>query len=220
MYAIKAANPYYSYREWGKDKEIGTTDFERRVQLAELAETMPNLPPERQQFWSGQLSELMANDKSAEMRRLAVRAAAGIDDASSLTLIEKGLDDESVKVRMEACRVLASKQSNESARLLAATVGTETDQDVKHAAMKSLAAHSSPVAIKSLSVALKDRNPATRSLAVASLKGSTGKDLGDDPQTWIAALEKIPDDSLTPGAIGGPGDSETKVANRLQDIFR
>ena len=102
LYAIKAANPYYSMGEWKRDEKIGVTDHERRKQLALLADTIHKMPANKQQFWAEHLDQLMESDESPEMRRLVVRAAGRLNNSSSMTLIEKGLDDSSVKVRMEA----------------------------------------------------------------------------------------------------------------------
>jgi HEAT repeat protein len=92
--------------------------------------------------------------------------------------------------------------------MLAATVGTETSQDVKHAALAALANHKSKIAINSLKIALSDRNPATRDLAVQSLKGATNKNYGEDPKVWIAALEGKPTEEVP-----------TRLAERVRDFF-
>ena len=197
LYAIKAANPYYAWGEWKRDTEFGTTDHQRRKELAALADSIGNLPPERQEFWADHLRELMEHDESPEMRRLAIRAAGRIHGTSAVELVEQGLEDESTKVRMEACKSLALRSDDQSARMLAATVGTETDQDVRHAAISALSHHKSAIATDSLRLALEDRNPATQSLVIASLKGATGVDHGDDPQAWIAMLDRTPGESAT-----------------------
>lgn len=208
MYALKTVNPYFVMKEWRDDEALGVTDHERRKQLRRLGDAVADLPAERQQFWAGQLTSMIENDASAEMRRLAVRASAGLDTPTAMPIIESGLDDSSVKVRMEACRVLGGKDGDEAARMLAATFGTETDQDVRHAAVEALARHPNQIAIDSLRLALNDRNPATRSLAVTSLKGATGKDYGDDPDVWIAALEGKPVE-----------ETPTRLADRVRSWF-
>lgn len=224
LYAIKAANPYYVMGEWKDDEELGVTDHQRREELAKLAESISNLPSDRQEFWASHLSEIMEHDQSAEMRRLAARAAGGINSSSGVELLDQALEDENSKVRMEACKSLAKKRDDESARMLAATIGTETDQDVRHAAITALSSHQSPIATESLRLALDDRNPATRSLVIASLQESTGMNHGNDPKAWIAALERseatIPTDTnskdLSPGMPAGPfgGDTFGRVAEQ------
>ncbi|TWU56405.1 HEAT repeat protein [Rubripirellula tenax] len=208
LYALKVANPYYSMKEWKKDEAIGVTDHERRKVLTQLADTIATMPANRQQYWSGHLKQLIENEQSPEMRRLAVRAAGAIQDPSALAMVEKGLDDESVKVRMEACEALGRRKGDDAARMLAATIGTETNQDVRHTAMTALAGHKSPIAVDSLRTALSDRNPATRSLAIASLRGATGKNYGSDPEVWIAALDGKP-----------AAQVETRIADRVRDLF-
>lgn len=208
MYALKAANPYYVIREWREDEKLGVSDHERRKQLAKLGDTMSSLPPQRQSFWATHLAAILKNDTSPEMRRLAVRAATGISGEESMEIIEQGLDDGSTKVRMEACRALGKRQDEEAARLLASTYGTETNQDVKHAAIAALANHRTPMAVDSLRLALEDRNPAARTLAVESLRTATGKNYGDDPEVWIAALDGEPAEQ-----------APTRWADRLRSLF-
>lgn len=208
LYGLKAANPYFTMNEWKKDEAIGVTDHQRRQQLADLAESIGTLPPDRQVYWTGHLRQMIEKDGSPEMRRLAVRAAGNVRDESAMALIEKGLDDESMKVRMEACESLGRRTGDDAIRMLAETLGTETDLDVRHAAMTALGNHESPIAIDSLRLALSDRNPATRSLAIESLRGSTGKNFGDDPNVWIAALDGKPVE-----------EPATRIADRIRDFF-
>ncbi len=223
LYALKAANPYYAWGDWKRDTELGLTDFQRREQLTDLVASIGSMPAERQQFWSDHLQAMIENDESPEMRRLAIQAAGNLNAIASIDLIEKGLDDDSVKVRMEACRALASagslnpqgksQDAANVARMLASTLGTETNEDVRHAAMSALAQHKSPIAVNALRTALKNRNPATQTLAMESLRGATGKNYGDDPQVWIAALD---------GKTTGPSaeTSPTRIADRVSDLLR
>ncbi|MEM6690131.1 MAG: HEAT repeat domain-containing protein [Planctomycetota bacterium] len=195
LYALKVANPFFSMGEWRRDAEIGKTEHTRRHELLDLGDTIASMSAESQAVVKPNLESIINDDPNAEMRRLAVRAAAGLSDTTAVTLIEKGLDDESLKVRMEACRALSKRQEPEAIRLLAATLGTEVEDDVRHSAMNALARFDDPMARTALQVALRDRNPATRSLAVVALRDSTGQDFGDDPAAWIAALESTSTDS-------------------------
>ena len=175
-------------RQWKHDEQIGVTDHQRREELLALVESMPTLPSDRQQFWSGHLEQIYANDESPEMRRLAVLAAGKSRAPAMIQLIEKGLEDDSLKVQMEACRALGNRSEEQAARLLAATVGKSQNKDVRHAAIAALASHPGEIAADSLKLALQERDPATRDLVIGSLRKSTGKDYGADPETWIAAL--------------------------------
>lgn len=205
LYALKHANPYFT-RQWSRDEAIGVTDHTRRQELLGLAESMPTLTPDRQQFWSEHLHQIYSNDESAEMRRLAVLAAGRSSDESALSTIESGLEDESIKVRMEACRALGNRRDTSAAEMLAATLGKTQNKDVRHAAIAALGRHPSDVANNALKLALQDRDPATQDLVIASLRQTTGKDLGRDVDVWIAALED-------------PGSAESPVQSGLPALF-
>ena len=208
MYALKVANPYYSLKEWREEKAYGTTDYDKWQELLDVSQSIGSLSASEQDRWVEQFAEILADDQSAEMRRLVLVAAGRLEGTESLELIETGLNDVSTKVRMEACRSLGIRGDKESLQLLATAFGTETNQDVKNAAVVALASFSDQVAIDSLRIALTDRNPATRSIAVQSLKASTGKNYGDQPSQWIAALD------------GQPAEEEpVRFADRLWDLF-
>jgi hypothetical protein len=208
MYALKVANPYYSLHEWKKDDLYGETDHDRRNELVALSSTISSMPEERQSYWTNQFKEILENDESAEMRRLVMVSAGQLQSDEALDLIKTGLSDSSTKVRMEACRSLGETRGEVATRLLALTIGTETNQDVKNAAMVALSSHSNQIAIDSLRIALSDRNPATRDIAVQSLKEVTGKSYGDDPQVWIAALDGQPTE-----------EQSVSIADRMMDLF-
>jgi len=189
LYGLKVANPYYSMRQWKEDEAYGITDHNRRAELTKLVDSMPQLPKERQAYWLENLDKIMEHDESPEMRRLAVMAAGQLSDATADEIVRTGLKDESVKVRMACCQTLANRRDAEATRMLAETAGTTTDQDVRQAAYAALAKHTSPIATDALKIALEDRDPATRDIAMKSLRTSTGKNYGNDPEVWIAALQ-------------------------------
>ncbi|MEM9645216.1 MAG: HEAT repeat domain-containing protein [Planctomycetota bacterium] len=189
LYALKHANPYFTMGEWKESRALGVTDAERRKELVKLADVVDGLPEDRQRYWLGELNKVMAHDPSAEMRRLAVVSAGKINDPGSASLIKKGLEDEDLKVRMEACRALGRRGDDASASLLAATAGGDSNEDVRKAAIGALGNFQSKLAVDSLRVALRDRDPAAQQLAIASLRGATGEDHGSEPQAWIAALD-------------------------------
>ncbi len=192
LYGLKVVNPYYSMKQWKEDEKYGITDYRRRKELEKLVTSLPRLPKNRQAYWLKNLEQIMANDKSPEMRRIAVMAAGQLNDATADEIVRVGLKDESVKVRMACCETLGNRRDPEATRMLAETAGSTTEQDVQKAALAALGKHKGPVAVDALKIALADRDPSTRSLAVGSLRQTTGKNYGDDPQVWIAALEGKP----------------------------
>ena len=198
LYALKTVNPYFTMKEWREDDQLGVTDHERRNELIALTKKIGSMPANRQLFWAGHLSQLYEKDPSSEMRRLAINAAGKLRHGPAIALIEKGLKDDNLKVRMEACRALSRRGEPRAIQLLAATAGSETDQDVKNAAIAALGSHKGQIAMNSLRLALDDRNPATRDLAMQSLRHVTGKDFGNRPAEWLKAIPTQTIDAGTP----------------------
>lgn len=215
MYALKRVNPYY-VMQWNQDRELGVTDHERREQLMKLSNQIGSFPVERQRYWAEHLTRIMKDDPSAEMRRLVVVAASRLKTNDAMPLLEKGLADTNLKVRMAACEGLGRRSEPSAAKLLAATYGMETDQDVRNAAIEAMGKHKGEIPIDTLRMALKEQDPATAHLAMASLRGVTGKDLGSTPQEWIAALEQ-----QSPAATDPNGTSpKVRMASSEESVVR
>jgi HEAT repeat protein len=136
-------------------------------------------------------------------------AASQIKTPGAMELIEQGLDDENLKVQMEACRSLGKRREPEAARLLASTLGTTTEVDVKNSAILALGKHKGDIPVDSLRVVLDDQDPATIDLAMKSLRGVMGKDYGNDPKQWIAAIDnqRAPDSDGNPESPTDPSDA-------------
>ena len=221
LYALKTVNPYFTMKEWKADEDLGVTDHVRRQQLADLARTIGSMDAPKQTFWTDHLRGLIADDPNAEMRRLATLAAAGLSDrATALSLVERSLDDSVAKVRVEACQAVAAIGGDEALTLLTRAVNSESDLDVRQAAIAGLGRLGTPAATATLRRTLDDADPATTQLAIASLRRCVGRDLGDDPATWIAALDRGSTNAPTNVAAGdatfrtASSDAETNVINR------
>jgi hypothetical protein len=189
LYGLKVINPYYSQKQWKEDEKYGITDHQRKKELEKLVTSLPRLPKARQEYWLKNLDQIMEHDESPDMRRTAIMAAGQLNDAAADEIVRKGLKDESTKVRLACCDTLGNRRDPEATRMLAETAGSTTDQDVRKAAFVALGKHKGPMATDALKIALEDRDPSTRSIAMKSLRSTLGKNYGNDPDVWIAALE-------------------------------
>jgi HEAT repeat protein len=200
MFALKRANPVF-LNQWKQDEKLGTTDHRRRQELQKLASSIDSYSAAEQAKWMVHLEQIMANDPSASMRHLAVRAAGKIAGADALRLVQEGLDDENLKVRMAACEALAERPEAAAATLLAKTAGESVDLDIRQAAVRALRGHEGQQVTDALKLALQDSDPALRYAAIDSLKQVTGKDLGNRPDVWVAFLDGKPVDEDAGGAF-------------------
>ncbi|QDV68152.1 HEAT repeat protein [Rosistilla carotiformis] len=207
LFALKTINPVYR-SQWAEDQKLGPTDVQRREELQRLVTSMPSLSDADQEYWLKHVEALLENDKNPEMRTLAIRALEGCRSQRVIDLCEKQLSDESIKVRMAVCDVLATRDEARSTQLLGETIGSESNEDVQMAAIAAVGKHRSPEAAQALKASLRSRNPAVRVASVESLGECTGKNLGEDPQVWVAYLD------------GKEVDEEKKSLTRqMRDLF-
>lgn len=190
MYGLKTMNPYYTMWAWKKDEALGVTDHERLSQIRSLSGQIAEMPEKEQDFWADHLERIIDTDPSPEMRFHAVHAASGLKSSQkSLNLIEKGLGDESIKVQTACCQSLGVRKEPEAVQMLAQTLGSTTEIDVKHSAIAALKNHKGAMPTNALRVILEEQDPATVYLAMDSLRDVMDQDLGNDPKTWIAAID-------------------------------
>ncbi|QDS87315.1 HEAT repeat protein [Rosistilla ulvae] len=207
LFALKTINPVYR-SQWAEDEKLGPTDAQRLEELQRLVASMPSLSDADQEYWLKHIEAILENDKNPEMRTHAIRALAGCRNSRVIDLCETQMTDESIKVRMAVCDVLGTRDESRSTQLLATTIGSESNEDVQMAAIAAVGKHRSPEAAQALKASLRSRNPAVRVACVESLGQCTGKDLGDDPQVWVAYLD------------GKEVDEQKKSFTRqMQDLF-
>lgn len=214
LYGLKQVNPYYVMKEWGHDRAMGVTDHDRFQELQSLAASVGTMPADRQAFWLQHLNKIMDHDPSPAMRHQAVLAAGNVQAPEALQLIQRGLNDESIKVQMLACEVLGKRTERDAAQLLASTIGITTELDVKNSAIEAIGKHKGAIPTNSLRLVLDEQDPAMVDLAMTSLRGVMGKNYGNDPKQWIAAIDQA---SQLPGAA----DSEAiQIAEQDGKTFR
>lgn len=214
MYALKRVNPWYTAYEWKADEALATTDAQREAELKALISQIDSMPPAEQQSWVDQLDQLMEHDQSAHMRALAVRAAANSNIASSLGIIERGLDDDDSKVRIVSAQSLAARSEQEATRLIIKTIHSESNKDVRLAAITSLGNHRGDGVTETLRSTLEEPDLAYQYSSIASLRKVTGKDAGQSVDAWIAMLDSPASSETAPSETDGKS-----WASRLRKVF-
>jgi hypothetical protein len=149
--------------------------------------------PEQRQI-TDQLARQIQVEPDPLVRQAVVSSIAEFRTPISQQVLEAGLNDESAAVRQTCCRVLGRRAEAGSVKCLANALNSDKDVDVRLAAAEALGKIKSPEAIKALSVALDDRDPALQYAGVQSLKAITGRDYGPDVQAWrqVAAGQTPP----------------------------
>jgi HEAT repeat protein len=139
--------------------------------------------PEQRQI-TDQLARQMQVEPDPLVRQAVVRAIAEFRTPIAQQVLEAGLSDEDVAVRVACCHALGRRAEAISVSSLANALRTDENIDVRLAAAEALGKTKSPQAIQSLIVALDDRDPALQYAGVQAMKSITGEDYGPDVQTW------------------------------------
>jgi HEAT repeat protein len=98
--------------------------------------------------------------------------------------LKRAVQDKDRQVRLRAVEAWAKRPGADAIPVLAETLASDTDFDVRLAATRTLGRFRDPTAVQPLSVALEDSNPALQYRAVESLKNITGRDFGSDLDAW------------------------------------
>lgn len=139
--------------------------------------------PEQQQI-TDQLARQMQVEPDPLVRQAVVGAIAAFRTPMAQQVLEAGLADEDVAVRVACCQALGRRGEVASVGSLANVLRAEKSIDVRLAAAEALGKLKSPEAIQALVIALDDRDPALQYVGVQSMKSITGQDYGADVQAW------------------------------------
>ncbi|MEZ6114812.1 MAG: HEAT repeat domain-containing protein [Pirellulaceae bacterium] len=201
-------NPYYR-KQWAADESYRPTYYTRMESLADLRTSARRLDPATQQRVSAEMVELLRNDSNPLIRRETVRVLAELPNVEAAEGLRQAIGDSDSMVRVAACEAWQRRGGDEGIDILANLVGSDTDQDVRMAATRSLAEFRDPRAVRALGLALDDADPALQYRAMQSLAKSTGKRYGDDLVAWREFVQ-----GGSPPERGG-----TQFAELLPDWF-
>lgn len=188
LFHMKKLSPWHQ-REWRRDRELGPTYSQRLEELSLLDSQLASYPPDTQQQWALHLETIVTKDTSPEMRARAARVIAKIDSEATVRALNKASTDEIEKVRLAVCDAWAVRKSDQSRDMLLSLAATDESDDVKQAAIRSLAAFDTAEVRSQMAAALENKNPAIQQQAVVSLRKITGRDFGGDFEAWKRYLD-------------------------------
>lgn len=159
---------------------------QRVRQLQKLAREASKKTPEEQQQISQQLAEQIRGELDPLVRQEIVRTLAHYDTPTANTVLAAALEDPDPLVRVEACRAWGHRGGAEASRHLVEVFNTDTDKDVRLAALRQLGEVGDIYAVSAVAEALEDPDPALQYSAVNTLRKLTNEDFGNDVNAWRA----------------------------------
>jgi len=175
-------NPYERQSWVEEEAKYGPSYPTRKAELEKLANT--SLSPQEQEETAADLTRKLTQEKNPLMRTEITRTLGSFDNAPAMEGLTIAVRDPDRHVRLAACNALAKQSDEEAAALLSATIGRDSDDDVRLAAVRGLAGKDHPRAYIGLGLALDDSDPAMKLRAVRSLRTLSDEDYGDKVNDW------------------------------------
>jgi HEAT repeat protein len=190
-------NPYYQSK-WQEDSKRGAVFTERREEMKRVREQIATMSPDEQARWSKIVASVYEQDTSPELRRDAVLALAKSNHPDAETALIRACSDKNDKVRLEACKAMAGRNSETAAKMLSTIAQADKNMSIRAAAIRSLGTYESEEVKSLLRKALDEKSPAIQYSATVALKSMTGRDFAGDVESYKKYLDGQPVDEPAP----------------------
>jgi len=160
------------------------TPDDRVKELKELRKTAGKKTPEEQQRISAELAKEIQQENEPLMRRHILLTLASYPTPLAGAVLTAGLSDNDMEVRRMACKGLGIRGDKQAIQELTRVVTSETNLDVRLAAVRAMGQTHEAAALMPLTEAMGDPDPALQARAQESLRNVSGHDFGNDAQAW------------------------------------
>jgi HEAT repeat protein len=167
-----------------RERTTYNTPAMRSQAVAEFGMRSTGVDSPEQRAITDQLARQIQVEPDPLVREAVIKAIVEFKTPMARQVLEAGLKDQEEMVRVACCEALGKRAEVETVPSLAMALKDDKDQDVRFAAAKALGNIQSPESVKALAVALEDRDPAMQYAGVQSMKLATGKDYGNNVETW------------------------------------
>ena len=117
--------------------------------------------------------------------RAAIQESLGdIEVPLARDVLIAGLNDDDLNVKLICCQKLGDRGEPENVPVLRGILEGSESLDVKLAATDALGKIRSPESVKTLALAVKDRDPAMQYAGVEALRQLSEQDFGNDVTAW------------------------------------
>ncbi len=195
--------------QWDADEVYAPTLHQQLYEVAQVRDRAKQLSVDEQAHWCGEFKHILETHSNPVLRTACVDTLAVFTVPESNEPLRLAMKDADAMVRIAACRVWGRRGGQEAVELLAATLGSDTDVDVRMAAARELRRFPERTAYEALGLALQDDDPALQYRVIESLKEASGKNYGNDLQAWQLFAE---------GKDPGP-EYRPSVADRVRALF-
>jgi len=191
------------------EQELGIkTPKDRVVELRKLAKSAHKQSLAVQERTVAELAEDYKGESDAWVRREILRALAAYPQPQAGAVLVSALADAEVETRRVACAGLGTRADPTAVQELSRVVASDTNLDVRLAAVEALGRTGDQKALGPLAEAMADADPAMQWQAERALVAASGHDYGNDVQAWREYAQ-----------TGKTGAAEVSFAEKLRRTF-
>lgn len=176
-----------------KDRTTIITPGMRAASIREMGPRARDEDSAAQQKACEQLALQIRTEPDPIVRKAIQETVAEFNAPMASAMLMAGLNDDDRDVKVTCCRLLGKRKDPKAVEPLAKLVVTESDLDVRLAAVDALGTMKTKEAMAGLAAALKDRDPAMQYAGVEAMKkvAPDQKKLGNDVQAWRQYADSI-----------------------------
>ena len=198
-------------------KRYGPFAFQRIEIVKQLGEYAAKGGPEEKEKVAQRLAADIQREQDPFVRMQMVRTLAGIPNETASAVLVASVKDPDPEVRVAVCEAWGNRLAAGgkaaappsdiaiASKILGDSLSGDTNIDVRLAAAHALGSVKDPRTVGTLSIALKDPDPALQLRAVASLKEVSGKDFGNDVSKWQQYAASVAPPPESPSVVAGHG---------------
>lgn len=160
------------------------TPDDRIKELKQLAKTAKKKKPAEQQQIVDSLVKEFAQESDPISRRHILRTLTEYPQTAAGGQLIGALEDSDKETRRIACKCLGKRGGPRAVTELSRVLASDTDPDVRIAAVHALGTTSESTALAPLAEAIVDPDPAMQTAARISLTAVSGRDFGNNAQAW------------------------------------
>jgi hypothetical protein len=168
----------------GRDKTSVITPAMRMASIREFGPRGRDADAAEQNRISEQLAQQIRTEPDPIVRKAIQETIGEFQTPLANAVVLAGLNDDDRDVRVTCCRLLGQRGDQAAIAPLSKLVATDSDLDVRLAAVDALGEMKTTASVPGLAAALKDRDPALQFAGVESMKKVTGEELGNDVDAW------------------------------------
>lgn len=176
--------------KWQAEEKLAETVYSKRRKLKEIAADASSLSAEESDLVANELAQVLKNERTLIVRIETARTLGKVKGQLADAVLADAVHDEELEVRIAAVQAWKHRDQAQALPILQGVITSDTNDDVRREAIRSLAEFRGPQVVQTLESALSDKDPATQYRTIETLRKVTGQNLGFNVVEWRNYLQR------------------------------